>query len=214
MQTIADRIKSLRLRAKLTQRELGKKVGVTPVTISKWELDTAKPKSHSLLKLCKIFDVDVEWLTYGQTTNVSFGIKYIDQDELITIPYFEDIEAAAGDECFIYSEHADLELVVPKSFFNVPVSNELVCLKILGDSMEPDFRNGSVICIDINNKKPIDGKTYVINHEGMLRLKFIENVPQGTLLRSFNSNYSDVLVSDDEFFCIVGAVVMQLSFYQ
>ncbi|HFQ5220760.1 TPA: XRE family transcriptional regulator [Vibrio vulnificus] len=214
MQTIAERIKNLRLQAKLTQRELGKKVGVTPVTISKWELDTAKPKSHSLLKLCKIFDVDIEWLTYGKAANVSFGIKYIDQEDLITVPYFEDIEAAAGDGCFISAERAELELVVPRSFFNVPVSDDLVCLRILGDSMEPEFRDGSIICVDAKNTKPIDGKTYVINHDGMLRVKFIENTPQGILLRSFNQNYSDVLVSVDEHFCIVGAVVMQLSFYK
>ncbi|HDM8240641.1 TPA: LexA family transcriptional regulator [Vibrio campbellii] len=214
MQTIADRIKALRLREKLTQKELGKKIGVTSVTISKWELDTAKPKSHSLLKLCKVFNVDVEWLTYGHPTSASFGIKYTNQDELIKVPYFEDIEAAAGNGCVVSSEYADLELVIPKAFFNTRVSDELVCLRVLGDSMEPDFKDGSIICIDTKKTKPIDGKTYVVNHGGMLRVKYIENVPQGIVLRSFNQNYKDILVSNDESFCIVGIVVMQLSFYQ
>ncbi|MEZ8862563.1 XRE family transcriptional regulator [Vibrio sp. 10N.247.311.51] len=214
MQTIADRIKTLRLEAKLTQKELGKKIGVTPVTISKWELDTAQPKSHSLLKLCKTFNVDIEWLTYGRTENVSFGIKHMDQDDLLKVPYFEKIEAAAGDGCFISSEYADLELIMPRSFFNTKVSSSLVSLRILGDSMEPEFRSGSIICVDTQNTMPVDGKTYVINHEGMLRVKFIENTPKGLLLRSFNSNYKDVLVDDNEEFFIIGLVILQLSFYQ
>lgn len=213
MQTVADRIKALRLREKLTQRELGKKIGVTSVTISKWELDTAKPKSHSLLKLCQVFNVDVEWLAYGRSTSASFGVKYANQDELITVPYFEDIEAAAGNGCVIRTEYADLELVIPKSFFNIKVSDDLVCLKVLGDSMEPEFKSNSIICIDTKKTKPIDGKTYVVNHEGMLRVKAIENKPQGFVLKSFNKNYDDVVVSMDESFCIIGAVVMQLSFY-
>ncbi|SON51580.1 XRE family transcriptional regulator [Vibrio tapetis] len=214
MQTIADRIKSLRLNAKLTQRELGKKIGVTAVTISKWELEASQPKAHSLFELCKIFNVDSEWLTYGRSSDINFGIKHMSNDELLTVPYFENIEAAAGEGCFIATERADFELVIPKSFFNVHVSDDLVCLRVLGDSMEPEFKNGSIICIDIKNKKSIDGKTYVVNHEGMLRIKFIEHSPKGVLLRSFNSNYHDVLVDDFEQFCIVGAVVLQLSFYQ
>lgn len=214
MKTIANRIKELRLELGLTQKELGRKVGVTPVTISKWELDTAKPKSHSLLRLCKIFNVDTEWLTYGREADVSFGIKYMENDDLLTVPYFENIEAAAGHGCFIELENADFELVIPRSFFDVKVSADLICLKTCGDSMEPEFKGGSIICIDTKNTKPIDGKTYVVSHNGMLRLKFIENTPNGVLLRSFNKNYDDVLVSLSETFCVIGVVVLQLSFYK
>ncbi|PMM38671.1 XRE family transcriptional regulator [Vibrio lentus] len=214
MQTISDRIKNLRLRDKLTQKELGKKIGVTSVTISKWELDAAKPKSHSLLKLCQIFKVDPEWLTSGQSVSTSFGVKYASQDELIRVPYFEDIEAAAGNGCVISSEYADLELVIPKTFFDIKVSHDLVCLKVLGDSMEPDFKDNSIICIDTKKTKPIDGKTYVISQQGMLRVKYIENTPQGIVLKSFNKNYNDIFISKADSFHIVGAVIMQLSFYE
>ncbi|MCG9612848.1 XRE family transcriptional regulator [Vibrio harveyi] len=214
MQTIADRIKALRLREKLTQKELGEKVGVTSVTISKWELDTAKPKSNSLLKLCKIFNVDAEWLTNGRSLGTTFGILHTKQDELLKVPFFEDIEAAAGNGCTVFNEYADLELVIPKSFFNTVVSSELICLRILGDSMEPEFKDGAIICIDAQKTKPIDGKTYVVKHDGMLRVKYIENTPQGIVLKSYNTSYAEVLVTSNESFCIIGAVVMQLSFYK
>lgn len=213
MNSIAERIKHLRKQAKLTQRELGRKIGVTPVTISKWELESAHPKSHSLLKLCELFGVDIEWLTYGRKTTVNFGIQHMSSDELLTVPYFEDVEAAAGEGCEILQERADLDLVIPKSFFSTKISSSLLGLKVCGDSMEPEFKDGSIICIDIDNTRAIDGRTYVVNHEGMLRVKFIENTPQGILLRSFNPNYQDRLVLSHEKFCIVGTVVLQLSFY-
>ena len=45
MSSIGLRIKNQRTLHKLTQKELGDKVGVTSVTVSKWELELTIPHS-------------------------------------------------------------------------------------------------------------------------------------------------------------------------
>jgi len=214
MYSIGERIKYLRRKYKFTQVMLGKKVGVTSVTISKWELDVAKPKSESMIKLCKIFNVDMEWLTFGRESKLNLGISKLDErEDVVNIPFFDDIEAAAGHGCEVPFEEANYLFLMPKWFLGRPSEN-VVGLKISGDSMEPEFNDGSIVCIDLDNKKVIDGRSYVVNHNGMLRLKRLEKTPDGVIMRSYNSMYKDVVVSKKDNFCVVGEVFFQLKFYK
>jgi phage repressor protein C with HTH and peptisase S24 domain len=214
MYSVADRIKYLRKNKGLTQNELGRKVGVTSVTISKWELDTAKPKSNSAILLCKVFGVDLQWLMLGDVKGVTFGESPLDMkdSEIINIPYFSDIDAMVGSDGNFSSANADYQLRVPKFFFNREVGN-LACVTISGDSMEPNYKSGSVLAIDLNMKKIVDGNCYVVNHNGLLRLKFLERIPSGVLLKSYNSMYKDTVVTKNDVFNILGQVFFQLSFY-
>lgn len=213
MHSIAERIKQLRKNKGLTQKELGRKVGVTSVTISKWELDIAIPKSKSAIELCKVFNVDLQWLMRGVGKSINFGISPVkSNEEIVKVPYFDDIQASAGNGCEVLFEKADYELIMPEFFFQ-NVSKNLVCLKVTGDSMEPEFKDGSILSIDIKDKKIKDGHCYVVNHNGLLRLKCLEKIPNGVVLKSYNPMYKDVVVTDSEIFCVVGRVVVQLSFY-
>ena len=213
MYSIAERIKQLRKSKGLTQKELGRKVGVTSVTISKWELDIAIPKSKSAMELCKVFNIDLQWLMRGSTAPIDFGVSQIKtNEEIVKVPYFDDIEASAGNGCEIMYENADYELVMPEFFFQ-KASKNLVCLRVSGDSMEPEFKDGSILSIDVKDKKVKDGHCYVVNHNGLLRLKCLEKIPNGVILKSYNSMYKDVIVTEDDIFCIIGRVFFQLSFY-
>jgi phage repressor protein C with HTH and peptisase S24 domain len=213
MYSVGERIKYLRKKHHLTQEALGKKVGVTSVTVSKWELDTAKPKSQSMIKLCKFFKVDIEWLTFGRESKINLGISKLDErEEVVKVPFFEEVEASAGHGCEISLENADYEFLIPQRFLKQQ-SQKLVSLKVNGDSMEPEFKDGSIICIDLNKQKIIDGRSYVVNHNGMLRLKQLEKIPDSVIMKSYNVMYNDVKVTSDDAFCVVGEVVLQLKFY-
>lgn len=140
MQTIADRIRELRVKAKFSQRELGQKIGVTGVTISKWEQEINKPKSKSLLKLCQVFDVDIDWLLFGRKQLVTLGVQQLDDGELFKVPFFENFEAAIESTGSIAFEKATSTLVIPKSFLPQALSKELVALRVKGDSMELNLK--------------------------------------------------------------------------
>ncbi|MBN0904327.1 helix-turn-helix transcriptional regulator, partial [Pseudomonas aeruginosa] len=62
-----------------------------------------------------------------------------------------------------------------------------ICAKIRGNSMEPLIMDRSTIGIDQSATDVIDGEIYALEHEGMLRVKYLYRLPGGGLrLRSFN----------------------------
>lgn len=58
-----NRIKELRIEKKLTQSELGKKIGVSDASINKYEKELMTPKIDKLEKMAETFQVSVDYLT-------------------------------------------------------------------------------------------------------------------------------------------------------
>ena len=52
----------VRKKAKMTQSDLAKKVGVTRGTIANWESGTSNPSLEILLELSRMFEVSVDYL--------------------------------------------------------------------------------------------------------------------------------------------------------
>lgn len=209
MEQIADRILILRSEGNMTQAELAKKIGVAPVTISKWELELSKPKSESSMRICKLFNVSLEWLNYG-------GVRYADPalaTDLISIPYSFDMNIAAGDYYKMTSKNSKHNILIPQELLKKKFEH-IVCVKVEGDSMEPVFQDQSMVFVDLNDQKVVDGSVYIVNHNQMLRMKKLEITPNGYYLKSFNKDYIAIPINVNEIpFSIVGKVVMQLSFY-
>jgi len=193
----------------MTQAELAKKIGVAPVTISKWELELSKPKSESSMRICKLFNVSIEWLNYGGIREVTPVLA----TDLINIPYFLDMNIAAEDCYKTTSKNSDHNILIPQALLKKKFDN-IVCIKIEGDSMEPTFQDQSMVFVDLNDQKVVDGSVYVVNHNEMLRMKTLEITPNGYYLKSLNKDYITIPINVSEIpFSIVGKVVMQLSFY-
>ena len=60
----SENVKYLRKRNKLTQKELGEKLGKAPTAISGWELGTRQPIVRDTIEVCKYFKVDFDDLMY------------------------------------------------------------------------------------------------------------------------------------------------------
>ena len=60
-----DRIKSLRKTLGLSQREFGKKIGISDTAVSKLESGERNPSEQTLLSICREFNTDYYWLTEG-----------------------------------------------------------------------------------------------------------------------------------------------------
>ena len=60
-------LKSARINAKLTQRQLGEIVGVHENTIAKWENDPAEMSIRNAEKVCKALDVKLSDIFFGST---------------------------------------------------------------------------------------------------------------------------------------------------
>lgn len=60
--TFGQKIKHLRTKANLTQKELAEKMNVTFQTISKWESDTNEPDIESIRRLSNVLGCSIEYL--------------------------------------------------------------------------------------------------------------------------------------------------------
>jgi transcriptional regulator with XRE-family HTH domain len=76
METMGDRIRTLREARRLTQEQLGKLVGVSKSAVSQWEDGSTKNiKLVAFLALLEALGTDYEWLVYGAGRGASVGPK-------------------------------------------------------------------------------------------------------------------------------------------
>lgn len=65
METIGERIKKLRERKDLTQKELAKKVDITGATLSRYENDLRVPRAQILSRLSEALDTTSDYILTG-----------------------------------------------------------------------------------------------------------------------------------------------------
>lgn len=153
-ETIGERIKRRRTELKLTQKELANAIkGVSNVAISQWESDTTKPNSENILDLSTVLQCDISWLLRGNgQSNVlpaSIGgnkiplISYVQAGKWSGISYLKE---SCGDFDYVFTD--------------LDVSENAFALSIIGDSMEPEFKEEDVIIID-PQVQPVAGEFVV-----------------------------------------------------
>lgn len=156
--SIGQRIRQRRKELKLTQQELASAIkGVSNVAISQWESDTTKPNSENILDLSTVLQCDISWLLRGSgESNVipaSIGGH--------KVPLISYVQAGKWSEIISLKETcSDFDYI----FTDLDVSDEAFALSVVGDSMEPDFKEGDVIIID-PKVQPIAGEFVVAINE-------------------------------------------------
>ena len=150
------------------------------------------------------FSLDIGWLDIDHNSGESnpaigkmFGINPLEvwdettplrYDE-IELPYYKEVELAAGSGSFEVREDNGHKLRFVKSTLNtlgVDATNA-ACVRVTGNSMEPVLQDGSTVGVDTSRKAVVDGKLFAVEHGGMLRVKYLYRVPDGIRLRSANS---------------------------
>lgn len=204
MKTIDQKIEFLIEEKKINKNELAKAIGVSPGAVSNWTAGLSMPKANSSIKLAEYFGVTLESLT-----EPSLKLKF--KQKMVTIPYYREVSASAGNGLEALDETAE-DLCIQEKFISNP--NNTIALRISGDSMEPIFVDGTIIFVDISNRNVVDGKVYVFVHDGMVRMKELEVVPKGFRLKSYNLNYKTESVDTEyEVIKIIGKVIGQLQMY-
>ncbi len=67
--TNGERIKYLREKSGLTQKDVATRLGLEPAAISKYELDMREPNIEAIKKLANMFNVSIDYLL-GRTPDV------------------------------------------------------------------------------------------------------------------------------------------------
>lgn len=70
--SLADRIKSLRESAGLTQAEIARTLGISRSGVNAWEMGLSVPSTQYIVELAKLFNVSTDYLLgMGSTSTIS-----------------------------------------------------------------------------------------------------------------------------------------------
>ena len=99
----------------------------------------------------------------------------------VELPYFKEVELSAGSGSFEVQEDQGHKLrFIKKMLTDLSVNiKNAACVNITGNSMEPALENGSTVGVDTSRTAIVDGKLFALEHNGMLRVKYLYRPPDG-----------------------------------
>jgi transcriptional regulator with XRE-family HTH domain len=113
----------------------------------------------------------------------------LQQDE-VAIPFFTQLRLSPGKPLSEAKNSVVKKIRLAKATLNYQRVNpyNAACLMIEGNSMAPVLPHGSAIAIDTSKTDIINGKMYAINHDGVLQVRILYQIPGiGLRLRSHNT---------------------------
>lgn len=125
----------------------------------------------------------------------------LDDDE-VELPLYKEVELAAGSGRTAVQEMPGRKLRFSYATLRAAGVDPAaaVCAQLKGNSMEPLIMSGATVGIDQATTQVVDGEIYALEHDGMLRVKYLYRLPGGGLrLRSFNrEEYQDEEYTSEE----------------
>jgi phage repressor protein C with HTH and peptisase S24 domain len=74
----------------------------------------------------------------------------------------------------------------------------MVLMEVIGNSMEPEIKEGDMVLIDQSRSDVLSGGIYAVGVEDTVMVKRVERLPGTLVLRSDNTDYSPIHLSGDE----------------
>lgn len=211
----ARRVTDLVKGSGLSIRELGRKIGVSNVSIGKWMKGQFAPSGKALEAFCNYFDVSPAFVLYGEGK----GAK---PDPLptntISIPLYNVTSSCGGGVMVDAEEIIRMIKVSPefiRKFAHGANPNTLNIITVHGDSMMPTVADGDAVIIDTSDNRVTRDGLYAVQMDGCLFVKRLQITPRGIRVISDNHLYPAIDVGEqDSFFvigkCYVGALLRSL----
>ncbi|EHT3683423.1 helix-turn-helix domain-containing protein [Staphylococcus pseudintermedius] len=201
-------LKYLRKKYDMEQIDLAKKLGrKSASSISEWEKGKYTPKMKTLSELARLFNVSINDLMEKDLSNTK---PQIDTLPVTAIPVVAKISAGLP----IYTEENIIEYTyIPSQM--TKGGKELFGLKVSGDSMDKEFREGDVVVVEKDSVVE-NGQIGVVNVNGynatVKRIRYNEDKII-LLPESNNRDHLPQVYTNDDEIKVVGKVVSSMKFY-
>ncbi|EAI7636724.1 helix-turn-helix domain-containing protein, partial [Campylobacter jejuni] len=187
----------------LTQLELAKSSGVSLDSIKRYETKESNITIHNLIKIAKVLDIDLNY--FANVPKLENQQETLN-DDMINIPFFENVRASAGSGTY-NDEESTQALGLSKSFlrecFGLYSFINLSVILGQGDSMAPTLPENCYLLIQ--QGEVAEGEICVTRIEDELYVKRLQKRPKLKLL-SDNKAYEPINL-EGENFEILGRVV-------
>jgi repressor LexA len=198
---VGAKIKHYRKLRKMTQKELGLKIGVKHNTISGYESGTNEADQDMLFKIASILDVSINDL-FPSIKNISPQNLIPINSGLIKIPVIGEI---ACGEPILASQNIEEFIYEPSD--TLP-NGEIFALKAKGDSMEPTIPNGAIVLIREQNEVAYgEIAAVLVNGDLEATLKRIKKQGDTVFLMSDNPKYEPYIIDEQNPARIIGKAI-------
>lgn len=194
-----ERVKTLRKVLKLNQTEFGKKIGITMRAVQKWENGKSKPQNSTLKSLINTFHVNPDWLLNGDGEMFLGENKQQEVSDIISIPYYPEVSAAAGSGALVYDENTVKHLQISSAIINISTGDNVCLINATGNSMQPVIDDRDLLLVDLSQKLITDEGIYVIRLDTTLVVKRVQKILNGIILISDNPQYPPREISAENF---------------
>ncbi|GAB6074685.1 S24 family peptidase [Nautilia lithotrophica] len=180
---------------KVLNKDVAKALGITPEHLSMLKKRNKIP-FEELAYFCAKRKISLNWMLFDQQIeNIAK-----ETEKFAKIRYFKDINASAGGGAINFEENYEI-LYIDKKI----IDKDLDAINVIGDSMEPTIKDGSIIFIDRTDKNIQNGGIFVISTPAGVFVKRVNLRSDGKVeLISDNKIYPSEIVEEAE---IVGKVI-------
>lgn len=172
---------SKRARAWGTQDALAKQAGLTVSTLQKIVQGRTEPGFGKIVRLAEVLGLTMDEVVYGIGPESGDASTHAIKDLDPVAEY--DLFASAGHGCEALDGPPTGFMGFRKQWISrrFGSTDGLAIIRVRGDSMEPELRDGDRVMIDKSNTTPADG-LFVVTHEGQAKIKRVQVVGKGRLL--------------------------------
>jgi phage repressor protein C with HTH and peptisase S24 domain len=118
------------------------------------------------------------------------GIYKVIEPIDVELPFYKEAPVTPGAPETHVIKDPDQSIRIPRRDLDSLEINhaDAICARMIGNSMAEKIEDGSMVAIDRGLTQIIDGEIYAIEHDGMLRIKYLHRIPGNAIrMRSHNS---------------------------
>lgn len=185
-------IKKLRVEKKMSQATLAEKVGVSTPNISRYESGKQNPEFDKMKAIADALNVKMsDLILIAEGVNVKTG------PDLYRVPLISWVQAGNLKEIFINNDIDNVEWIET----TYRARRYTYALRVVGDSMEPKFPEGSIIIVE--PEEPAINKSFVIARQDGNKATFKQLIDDGMdrYLKPINERYPIIPLSVDYEIC-------------
>ncbi|KAA0970069.1 helix-turn-helix transcriptional regulator [Pseudomonas sp. ANT_H12B] len=175
---------------------------------------------YRIEEVARKLSVNSEWLKTGEGPKDAKHLRLLDESGNtfdaqairglytvieptdVELPFYKETVIAPGSYKTHVVEDPGQFIRLPKSHLDSLEINhaDAICAHMIGNSMGERIEDGSTLAIDRGLNQIVDGEIYAIEHDGMLRIKYLHRMPGNALrLRSHNkAEYPDEIFNAEQ----------------
>ena len=191
----------------VSQHDLAKALGVNRSAITQAKRRNSVPQKW-VLALSRTFQLSVDWLEYGVGSPEAASAEPEGPPTVVVPKVLAKL--CAGDGSYEVEATPVEEHIFKESWLARKGSpSNMVLMDVVGNSMEPEIRQGDTVLIDQSQTTLRSDSIYAVGIEDSIMVKRVAAAQDTVTLISDNPDYSPIRIQGDELlsFRILGRVV-------